>query len=203
MKIIALDGISNSGKTTMCKLNEQDFHIVPEPHFVTDYNFDLTFDKTNIVCNAQKTLELEKLRNDYIKNSNIKNSMIIDRSILSYVAISFSYKKSEVDYFADFANWVIEMINNNQITLPDVYVILKRDFKACQILLKQKNLPEYWCSESFASYQQYVFDKFAKTFKNSTIVVNSPIKLKEIDISNKTKVTKEQFIQFLKELSQC
>lgn len=202
MKIIALDGISNAGKTTMCNLNKEDCYIVPEPHFVTEYNFDLTFEKNNIIKNSKITLELEKLRNEHIKSYSTKKTMIIDRSILSYIAISYSYKKSGIDYFSEFTNVVIKMLEKDEITIPDVIVILKRDFKECQILLNQKNLPEYWCSENFASLQQSVFDKFAKKFNNYAVEIEEPCNINQIDLSNKTKITKSEFIEFLKELEQ-
>lgn len=200
MKVIALDGISNSGKTTMCNLNKENLFIVPEPHFITPYNFDLTFEKKNIICNAQKTLELEKLRNDYIEKNTTEKIMIIDRSILSYIAISYSYKKCGIDYFSNFSNWVIQMLENNQITIPDVFIILKRNIRDCQILLKQKNLPEYWCSVEFASLQEYIFEKFVEKFKNSTMVIDKPCDINQIDLSNKTRLTKKDIIEFLKEL---
>lgn len=101
-KVIALEGVSNTGKTTTCEILKKydDCIIIPEaadwmsapPKFSKSYEEEIK--------NQKLFFEMEKKRMEYAKKLvNSERNVIIDRTALSTVAIAYANEKMRKIYY--------------------------------------------------------------------------------------------------------
>lgn len=204
--IIGVDGISYSGKTTLCNelKRTRNFIIVDESPKFANVKIKITSDQNDIINNSKMTLAIEKERKKFV--DNLKDKIFVyDRSIFSFLAISFAYYKfGIIDYFEEYLYHIIEGLKKDEFSIPDYLIYLKIDNNELQrrITIKKKHLPDYWISRKFNLYYNdflsLIYDFYKK---NNRILIKSDIFSMETTIF--TKIEKNDVINFLGGINKC
>ena len=138
----------------------------------------ITSDQNDIINNSKMTLAIEKERKKFV--DNLKDKIFVyDRSIFSFLAISFAYYKfGIIDYFEEYLYHIIEGLKKDEFSIPDYLIYLKIDNNELQrrITIKKKHLPDYWISRKFNLYYNdflsLIYDFYKK---NNIILIKSDI----------------------------
>ena len=194
-RIIIIDGISNSGKTTFCEyLKKQGYFVIDEaPLFMQNHKelgtlpntvpISLEQEKNNQVILYNVELERLKLaREKAIKGENV----VMDRSFLSTVAVAFALEndlpfKGAYKYANELAIlYFNELFNiNNYAEINFVFF----DVNQSVVFARNKNrdniLDSNWVNENFLMKQRQYFLECFKLL-NATIIDTSNLSLDEV-----------------------
>jgi len=205
-KIIIIDGISNSGKTSLCKnLAFYPNNIVIEevPKFIRN-NKSLFNNKTlismptnyNEEVKSQIFLleaEIERIKRAYYVLKCGKNA-ILDRSFLSTVAIAYSFDKNpdfkgayihSKKLLKVYFDFIQELKLDN--SLEYIFLLANNDIIHQRNDKREKALDEKWIDENLINLQKEFFIS-QKDSCNATI----------IDTSNKSKEEVFEIVESLK-----
>lgn len=204
--IIGVDGISYSGKTTLCDELKSvcNFIIVDESPKFANVKITITSNQNDIINNSKKTLAIERERKKFVDNLK-SNIFVYDRSIFSFLAISFAYYKfGIIDYFDDYLYFIIDGLKKDKYSIPDYLVYLNIDNKELlkRIAKKKKHLPDYWISRKFNLYYNEFLSLVYNFYKkNDRAIMKSDIFSVETTIF--TKIKKSDVINFLGGINKC
>lgn len=101
-KVIALEGVSNTGKTTTCEILKKydDCIIIPEAADWMSAPPKSSKSYEEEIKNQKLFFEMEKKRMEYAKKLvNSERNVIIDRTALSTVAIAYANEKMRKIYY--------------------------------------------------------------------------------------------------------
>ena len=203
--IIGIDGISYSGKTTLCniinKTNNKMIIVDESPKF-SNTKIQISNNVSSILKNAKVTLEIEKSRGKYVKEFIGKTFFLFDRTIFSFVAISYAYYENEmVDYFNRYLEEIINGIEREEYLVPDYFVFLKIDKNELikRIAKRKKNLPNYWLSENCNNSINHILEKRYNFYKEKNRCLTSE-ELMEISSEKLSKIKKEEIIVLLRRM---
>lgn len=152
--IVGVEGVSYSGKTTFCEkavFNNNVIIVSESPKFcgitikVTDNNVD-------IIKNSELTLQIEEKRTKYAFQQFKSNVLLFDRTIFSFISISYAYYNTGmINYYNDYIDQIINGIKNKIYLVPDylIYLEVSDEETLKRMQRKRKNLPEYWLSSKF------------------------------------------------------
>lgn len=200
--VIGIDGISYSGKTTFC--NEvRDFTdaivIIDESPKFANTKIIISDEQEAILQNSQITLQIEKERTKHVQHEKNKKIFLFDRTIFSFIAISYAYYKTHmINYFNEYIEEIIEGIKKEQYLVPDYLIFLsvsEEELKR-RMLIKKKNLPNYWLTKDFSDSIEEILKKVNDFYK----MQNRCISKEELfTYDNKLlKIKKEDIIDLLR-----
>lgn len=189
-KIIIIDGISNSGKTTFCDyLGTIGYKIVEEvPDFI-DNNKELGFlsntipktldeekNNQNILFNAE-LLRLKIAKDNAINGKNV----IMDRSFLSTVAMAFALEKDlpfkgAYEYSKTLEKKYMEELKriSQFVNISFVFFDVNREVLVERNQKRKKELSLEWIDEEFLNKQKHSFTASAKCL--DTILIDTSYK---------------------------
>ena len=189
-KIIIIDGISNSGKTTFCDyLGTIGYKIVEEvPDFI-DNNKELGFlsntipktldeekNNQNILFNAE-LLRLKIAKDNAINGKNV----IMDRSFLSTVAMAFALEKDfpfkgAYEYSKTLEKKYMEELKSISqfVNISFVFFDVNREVLVERNQKRKKELSLEWIDEDFLNKQKHSFKASAKCL--DTILIDTSYK---------------------------
>lgn len=189
-KIILVDGISNSGKTTLCNsLHEfNDFRIIPESIRLLEQRLE---DVGDNILFVPKTIEQEKLNQELLFDLEFDKwyaasffaqkgqNVVIDKSPYSIVATAFAFESKEIvgTYKNSVAllNQFRKKVERFDIVIPDISILLKAD----DISSKKRNstrkhkLATIWTSESTRVKQEKVLERIFDSLNSKKIILNT------------------------------
>ena len=201
--IIGIDGVSYSGKTTLCDKIEKrkNIKIISESPKFVNIEMKITNDKNDIINNSKKTLEIEKLRTNSVNNS-LDNLYIYDRTIFSFLAISYSYFYcGMIDYFNEYLASIVEGIETGFYLVPDYLIVL--DISNMELNLRKneldKGLPDYWTSDEFNDGYRKILSQIASLYKKNNRLLHSE-SLHNQETKKFSKISIDLVINFLKGL---
>lgn len=191
-KIIVIDGTSNAGKTTLCKMYSQTFEnvgIIPgTTQFVKEHKElypngipPIPKNKEEEIKNQKFFFDLELHRLIYAnKMAKECKNVLMDRNVLEILAVAYSLEKDETykGVYLNACNLYKEYVkcaNENKIKLPDKYVILfasqneleKRNLK------RENTLANEWIEKSLIDRQKIFFDRFLKKHQEVSIKIDT------------------------------
>lgn len=201
--IIGVDGISYAGKTTLCnKIEKQKkFNIVYESPKFANIKIKISNSINSILTNAQTTLEIEKLRTNYVITSS-DLIFIYDRTIFSFIAISYAYYKiGIVNYFNNYIDNILDGIKQNRFLIPDylIYLNINKEELTKRKKIKKKSLPSYWTSQKFNDSINFILSKISEIYANEGRALN-PKNLLNLKKDTLSKINNERIILLLEEL---
>ena len=203
--IIGIEGISYSGKTSLCRdveLENKKIVIVDESPKFANVKIIISNDIYNILKNSEITLEIEEKRTNYVKQNFCGNLFVFDRTIFSFISISYAYYNIKmVNYFNEYVDKIIYGIKSGIYLVPDYLVYLRIDEKEIQIRMqkKKKNLPEYWMSNVFKTSFENLMDGIVD-FYNTKGRCISPNSLKTISSDELSKIDNNEIIKLLRRM---
>ncbi|AGQ23185.1 deoxynucleoside kinase [Lactobacillus helveticus] len=175
-KIILIDGISNSGKTTLCNnLSKQlGYKIVPESIRYLENRLN---EKGDNILYVPKNIQ-EELRNQEILfdlefdkwfDANYfadhGQNVVIDKSPYSIVATAFAFESSNIsgtyNKSLEFLDDFIEKAKRYKLYSPDLLLLLKADSSASskRNLERNHHLLSVWTQESTRQKQEEILEK--------------------------------------------
>ena len=202
--IIGIEGTSYSGKTTLCNYlekNNDNYVVVCESPKFAGQKIHITNNNCDIISNSIKTLEIEELRTKFA-NLNKNKLLLFDRTIFSFVSISYAYYKTNIiDYFCDYVDKVIEEIKKGNFLVPDylVYLDISDEELKLRTKIRRKNLPEYWTSKKFTSAAKSILAIICKYYNDNNRLLYER-ELNSLQIANLSKINKEEVIRVLGEI---
>lgn len=190
-KIILVEGISNAGKSTLCKnlADKNDFIIIPEGIRYLERRLHEEGDDILLVPETTKQeklnqgilfdIEFERIfdANFY---ANKGANVVIDKSGYSIVATAYAFE--QVKKFENTFNYaeykmqkLIEKISEYDLSLPDVSVLLKanRSVSNKRNHFRKHVLKPVWVKESIRQKQEYVLEKEIKFHCKNGMVVDT------------------------------
>ncbi len=170
-KIIALDGISNCGKTTLCKkLESNGWCYIKESMTFVPADFKVACNIEEDIKNRKLFMEIEQNRMATATAESSYNNVVLDRSIFSVLSISYaifmltskSASKYEVEYLNDLFN-ELDSINypKNVFVLQTSYETLMERNKG-----RAKPLDFKWMAFDFVKFQNRFYSFAKKKFPN-------------------------------------
>ncbi|WP_040535343.1 AAA family ATPase [Schleiferilactobacillus shenzhenensis] len=190
-KIILVEGISNSGKTTLCKyMRERDgYTVVPEAIRYLERRLDAPGDDILNVPQSREQeirnqdilfdLEFEKL---FDANYRIKHgqNVVIDKSAYSIVATAYAFRKRGLvpdayelaeKRFLKF--W--DKVHEYHLRLPDCNLLLRADAEKSQQrnLSRSHMLRSVWTEESTRSGQETSLEEQFSRLGNSAVLLET------------------------------
>lgn len=189
-RIIIVDGISNSGKTTFCDyLGIMGYSIVEEaPDFIRK-NKDL-----GVLSNTvPKTLDEEKSNQKLLLNAELmrlniakdyamnEKNVIMDRSFLSTVAMAFALEKDlpfkgAYDYSKILEKEYLEELKSisKSVCISFIFFDVNRDVLLERNQKRENELSLEWIDEDFLNKQKHSFLASAKCL--NTILIDTSYK---------------------------
>ena len=126
------------------EVRTRNFIIVDESPKFANVKIKITSDQNDIINNSKMTLAIEKERKKFVDNLK-DNIFVYDRSIFSFLAISFAYYKfGIIDYFEEYLYHIIEGLKKDEFSIPDYLIYLKIDNKTAEIVSCDKPLFSRW-----------------------------------------------------------
>jgi len=189
-RIIIIDGISNSGKTTFCNyLVEAGFRVVEEAPDFIDNNKEL-----GVLSNSvPKTLDEEKNNQNILFNAELmrlkiakeyamgSKNVIMDRSFLSTVAMAYALEKDlpfkgAYDYSKVLEKKYLEEIKSvsQSVTISFIFFDVNRDVLMERNQKRKKELSLEWIDEEFLNKQRHSFSASAKCL--NTLLIDTSYK---------------------------
>ena len=160
-RVIVLEGLPGTGKTTLSNLFSQEILVVPE--IVLDIN------------DAEKEGELFYFKNDLAKIKKAKEAkdvVLVGRSYASTLA--HNYARLVMDSRSDYFN-VLEVFAKNKkegILVPDLYIYLEIEVKNS---LARKNRPvnrdDIWTQEKYLNIIQNYYKNYFQLIEPDIPVV--------------------------------
>ena len=203
--IIGIDGISYAGKTTVCNEIEKtnkDIVIVSESPKFANKEIHISTSNNSILENAKVTLEIEKRRTIYVKDFLDKELFLFDRSVFSFLAISYAYYKTKIiNYFNDYVDNIINGIEAGEYLVPDylLYLSISSEELKRRMQIHKKHLPDYWTSEVFNDSIDEIL-KIVNDFYTKNKRSISKEELFQIEASRLTKIEKERVVELIRSL---
>lgn len=186
-KIIALEGVSCSGKTTLCEnlRKKTGCAIIAEAPLFAGGEEKCpgpANSKEESRRNELFYLEIELARwKEAVNYSKTGSDVLLDRSILSLLTISYALEKTKgFDTFNIAFNDVIKSIRDNKLGLPDL--ILHLEYRPHLYLERNRyrsnTLSDSWIEKSFNDKQNEFYQTYYKVSPEIVIFLNPE---KEID----------------------
>ncbi len=202
-KIIALEGVCGSGKTTLTKMLASYFKgiIIPE---LPELNRSALSE--NIQTNFIKSLSHEIFRESplTVKINNI-DYIFMDRCSLSLLANSYGMCDCFNDNFLkDYLDEIIENVINGKLVIPDMILYLDVNHYITQIRNDQKNkvINELWIHKDRIKKQKKIYQYFID--KNIFYIINAQNDINNVFhqslnlCMNFKSINKDDFIETLK-----
>ncbi|CDE49338.1 predicted protein [Firmicutes bacterium CAG:460] len=190
--IVGVEGVSYSGKTTFCEnaaFNNNVIIVNESPKFC-GITIKVTDNKEEIIKNSELTLQIEEERTKYTSQQFKSNILLFDRTIFSFISISYAYYNTGmVNYYNDYIDQIIDGIKNKVYLVPDylIYLEVTEEETLKRMQRKKKNLPEYWLSPKFKNSICELMSKIVNVYQ----VNNRFIHYDEFEkFLNKNKFTK-------------
>ena len=203
--IIGIEGISYSGKTTLCQnisLTNNEIIIVNESPKFAGIKINISNDINDIQKNSETTLQIEERRTNYVKQYTNRKVFAFDMTIFSFISISYAYYNTNmINYYNEYVDKIIDGIKSGIYLVPDYLVYLRIDEKEMQSRMqkKKKNLPDYWMSNAFKTsienIMEYIVDFYDK--KKRCI---SPKTMQKISNEKLSKIDNNEVIELLRSM---
>ena len=203
--IIGVEGISYSGKTTLCQnteLKNRKTVIVDESPKFAGVKIIISNDLNSILKNSEITLQIEEKRTNYVKENANGKLFVFDRTIFSFISISYAYYNTKmINYYNEYVEKIIKGIKNGIYLVPDYLVYLKIDEKEIQRRMKKKkkNLPEYWTSNTFKTSIENLMDVIVNFYNKKDRCI-SPDSMKIISNNGLSKIDNDEIIELLRRM---
>lgn len=203
--IIGVEGISYSGKTTLCQnteLKNRKTVIVDESPKFAEVKIIISNDLNSILKNSEITLQIEEKRTNYVKENANGKLFVFDRTIFSFISISYAYYNTKmINYYNEYVEKIIKGIKNGIYLVPDYLVYLKIDEKEIQRRMKKKkkNLPEYWTSNTFKTSIENLMDVIINFYNKKDRCI-SPDSMKIISNNGLSKIDNDEIIELLRRM---
>lgn len=203
--IIGVEGISYSGKTTLCQnteLKNRKTVIVDESPKFAEVKIIISNDLNSILKNSEITLQIEEKRTNYVKENANGKLFVFDRTIFSFISISYAYYNTKmINYYNEYVEKIIIGIKNGIYLVPDYLVYLKIDEKEIQRRMKKKkkNLPEYWTSNTFKTSIENLMDVIVNFYKKKDRCI-SPDSMEIISNNGLSKIDNDEIIELLRRM---
>lgn len=203
--IIGVEGISYSGKTTLCQnteLKNRKTVIVDESPKFAEVKIIISNDLNSILKNSEITLQIEEKRTNYVKENANGKLFVFDRTIFSFISISYAYYNTKmINYYNEYVEKIIKGIKNGIYLVPDYLVYLKIDEKEIQRRMKKKkkNLPEYWTSNTFKTSIENLMDVIVNFYNKKDRCI-SPDSMKTISNNGLSKIDNDEVIELLRRM---
>lgn len=203
--IIGVEGISYSGKTTLCQnteLKNRKTVIVDESPKFAEVKIIISNDLNSILKNSEITLQIEEKRTNYVKENANGKLFVFDRTIFSFISISYAYYNTKmINYYNKYVEKIIKGIKNGIYLVPDYLVYLKIDEKEIQRRMKKKkkNLPEYWTSNTFKTSIENLMDVIVNFYNKKDRCI-SPDSMKIISNNGLSKIDNDEIIELLRRM---
>ena len=135
-------------------------------------------------------MQIEEERTKYTSQQFKSNILLFDRTIFSFISISYAYYNTGmVNYYNDYIDQIIDGIKNKVYLVPDylIYLEVTEEETLKRMQRKKKNLPEYWLSPKFKNSICELMSKIVNVYQ----VNNRFIHYDEFEkFLNKNKFTK-------------
>lgn len=198
-KIIVVEGISNSGKTTLCRYLEakSEFRVVPESIRYLENRLETNGDS---ILKIPETLSEELLNQDilfdvefekmydanFIANQGI--NVVIDKSALSIIATAYAFSKIGIvsnSYEAARQRYseMIQKMRHHNLQFPDYHFLLTANHDESMARNKQRKhkLAPVWTSGPIRSNQQHALEtEFTKLDGKSLILDTTKLSYLEV-----------------------
>lgn len=199
-KIVVLEGTSNTGKTSTCKILERHKNciIIPEAADWMSESPKSSRSYEEEIRNQKLFFEMEKRRMEYAKEMiNSGKNVIMDRSALSTVAIAYANERCGKYLTYDYAlGEYKKMLEDKEFVRPDMYIFLYTSEKERQErnLNRDKKLSESWLNTEFIRYQNEFYSLISKKIKNKL----------EMDTTDKEQnYVSDYIMELIKEKDNC